>query len=100
MEKLKKLLASTDAVLTVFILLGARGVVMGAGIGDALLMLSVAGLYGYNAYLSSQKQPDISADVQRELAEMRTYISAMSLKQGVKETMPRNELPKEFKRMF
>lgn len=100
MQKLKSLLASTDVVLIVFILLGLRGVVAGANIGDALLMLSVAGLYGYNAFLADRKKPDITADLQKEISDIRTYVSAMSIRHGVKETVARTEPSKEFKRMF
>lgn len=98
MEKIKKLLTSVNTVLIVFTLLGLRAVVYGASIGDALFILSIAALLGLKDYLKSIQTPDINEEIKKEIDSIRTYVSAMSIKQGIKD-IPK-ELPKDVKRLF
>lgn len=85
--------------MSIFVLLGLRSVIVGANVGDAMFMFSVAAIVGYRDYLKSKITPDINKELKEELNNIRTYVSAMAMKQGLKETVKEEKKP-EFKRYF
>lgn len=101
MEKIKKLITSVDFILTMFVLIGLRSVVVGSGIGDALALFTVASLMVAYRYLDMKRTPDINLDLRHQLEEMKGNIAALAMGRGMKETVsPVREAPKEMKRWF
>lgn len=84
--------------LVIFILLGLRSVAVGSNIGDALAIIGVLGVVGFEKYLESKKGPDINAALREELDSIKSSMSAISIRNGVKETA--RDPQKEFKRFF
>ena len=79
-EKIKKV----NPFLVIFILFGIRYTAVGASIGDALVFLSLCSLFAVREYIIFKKGPDINADLKIQLEQIRTYVTAMSMKQGMK----------------
>lgn len=94
MEHLKKV----NPFLLVFLLMGARYVSVGAQIGDALAFLALCSLFAMDKYVVWKKGPDINKDLQEQLIQIKSYVTAMSMKQGMKKE--HIEAPQDGKRWF
>ena len=95
MEFIKKNLISIA-----FALLVVRSFVVGSQFGDALALIAISSIIGLNTYIESKRAPDINDDLKKEIESIRAYVSAMSLKQGLKETVKQENQQREFKRFF
>jgi hypothetical protein len=91
MKRLIQLIKNVNPFLFVFLLLGIRYVVLGAQFGDALVFLSLCSVFAVDKYLVYKKGPDINADVKKQLEDIKTYVTAMSMKQGMKPQQHNNE---------
>lgn len=100
MEYIKKLITSVDFILSMFVLIGLRSVFVGLTVGDAIAFCSISALIGGIKYIEFKKAPDITVEIRQQLSEMRSQVSAMALKNGVKEVPNVRELPKDGKRWF
>jgi len=68
-----------------FILFVLRLVGVGAGIGDALALLSVVILIGYNKYLSKTKI-DQTEELNKKIEDLSSKIQSIQLANGIKRT--------------
>ncbi len=83
MEKL----LNKDLYLYIFALIGLRIVVAGAGIGDAIALTALVGLYGYKEYLSTKKEKSLDETVRLELDSMKSALAAASMKHVTKQPL-------------
>ena len=74
---MKRLFSAVKAInpfLLIFLLMGARYVTVGAQWGDAIAFFSLCSLFAMDKYVVWKKGPDINADLQRQLQEIKTYV--------------------------
>jgi hypothetical protein len=62
-----------------FIAVTTHIVMMGAGIGDALALMSISALYGYKSYIETREK-EIDKTLSEELSYLKTEISSLKLK--------------------
>lgn len=95
MEKVKNFLLNVNVPLVIFALIGLRIAVVGAGVGDALAIGAVCAFQGLKLALSSSdkaltqwfehvKKPDISAELTKELNDIKAHVSGIALKHSMK----------------
>lgn len=94
---LKKAL-SLNVVVLIFILLGLRATFNPSGIGEALALAAVAALIGIERYIDFKRGPDINEEVKKQLDDIRSYVTSISMKQGLKKEPI--EIPKNGQRWF
>jgi hypothetical protein len=70
--------------LFVFLSLGVRYVAVGAQLGDALAFLSLCGIFAMDKYIAWKKGPDVNEEVKRQLEQIKGYVAAISMKNGLK----------------
>jgi hypothetical protein len=98
MKRLYNAVKAVNPFLLIFLLMGVRYVYVGAQFGDALAFFSLCGLFAMDKYVTWKKGPDVNEVVKKQLEDIKTYVTAMSIKQGMrKEPM---ETPKEGQRWF
>lgn len=75
-----------DVATILLVSLLARILYFGAGIGDALALTALTGLFGFLHYLNYKKEPDINTEIKAELellkkefGETKSKVSAISL---------------------
>jgi hypothetical protein len=73
------MLAKISFSLSCLLIVTARIVVFGAGIGDALAVAALAGLYGFSLYLESQKVEPINEEVKRDLQILRDQVNTLKV---------------------
>jgi hypothetical protein len=56
-----------------------KSIITGASIGDALAILSLAGLMGYTEWMQTHKHPDPSIEFKHELDKLKTDVSKLNL---------------------
>ena len=76
-----------DFVLIVAILLGFRALVS-MDVAQAMVALGFISLIGYTKYLETKKQPDINAEIRKQLEEMQSKVSSIFVKNAAKPTTP------------
>lgn len=59
-----------DFVSTLLVCYLARLLILGAGLGDAIALSALVGLYGFQHFLKYKTQPDINADVKTVIETM------------------------------
>lgn len=59
-----------DFVSTLLVCYLARLLILGAGIGDAIALSALVGLYGFKHFLKYKTQPDINAEVKSHIENM------------------------------
>lgn len=64
---------------TLIAVLTLRSTITGASIGDAISIISLAGLYGYKLYLDSKIKLDPSAELAKEIEKLKGEISNVSI---------------------
>jgi hypothetical protein len=93
MEKVKQL----DFVFITFILLGLRALAVEPGIGFALTSACFAGIVAFKRYQDAALKPDINADLQKEISEIRSHIGGLMMKHAAKpQQQPSNEVRRFF----
>lgn len=79
MEKLK----NVNFALVAFIAFAVRMVAMGASISEALVMLVLAGLYGYDKWLNKSsdtlKEEQRVQKMERDIADLKSTIASIKL---------------------
>jgi hypothetical protein len=55
-------------------------VALPTSIADAIIFLGLSGLYGYKLYLNSKSEVPVNEDIRKELSEVKSVITAMSIK--------------------
>lgn len=97
MQKVKDFIVSLDFAIIVFVLIGLRITFVGASIGDALAIISLVGLRGFNNWLETKqqaiKQQTLSEDVIKQLEDMKTSMSGLIIKNSMRPTSPNSEPP-------
>jgi hypothetical protein len=93
MQKVKNILLSMNFTVLVFVLIGLRVTIMGASIGDALVIAAICGLQGLNRYLETIKTNDINEKLAQELSEIKSHMSGLMIKNSVRPTAPTTEAP-------
>jgi hypothetical protein len=97
MNKIKQMLLNRNYILLTLILLGLRSLA-DASIGQAMVIMCFAGLVGYQKYLDTKKQKDISEELVRELHDLRNNVSVLMMKNTIKTSQqPQSQ---EIKRFF
>lgn len=84
MKKILEKASSLDVVILIFLSLGIRNTICGSDIGSALALGFIAAVVGLGRYLEFKRGPDINADLKRQLDDIKTYVTAMAMKQGMK----------------
>jgi len=92
MEKLKQL----DFVFITFIILGLRAILVEPGIGFALTTACFGGIIAYKRYQDAQIKPDINAELQKEVAEIRSHIGGLMMKHAAKPVQTNGEVRRFF----
>jgi hypothetical protein len=91
MQKIKDFILSVNVTVFIFFLIGVRITAVGASIGDALAIVSLCALQGFNAWLKQQEKPDINIELKKEVSDIKAYISGLSIKAGLKSPSPSQE---------
>ena len=60
-------------------ILTLRAVVFGAGFGDALCVIALAGLFGYKSYLDTKKVADPTAELAEEVNKIKGELSNIAV---------------------
>lgn len=84
MQAISSFLMKLNHPLLIFVVLGLRAGVFGSSIGDAIFLIGYLGFLGYHKYLENLRKEDINDKVKSEIAELRTMVSTMGLKSGIK----------------
>jgi len=71
MQEFWKLLNFPLVILSLFII---RLLITGASIGDSVVLLGVAALYGFYYHTESKKQPDINKEFKDKFIQLQTEI--------------------------
>lgn len=93
MEKVKNFILSVNFIATIFVLIGLRITFVGASIGDALTILSICGLQAFYKWVETQKQENIGENLQKELADIKSHVSALAIKNSIRPTGPSADAP-------
>jgi hypothetical protein len=96
MQKLKALLLSLNMQITLVCLFTARLVIFGAGIGDAIALLSLCGLYGYMKWLDQHQYKKPTEDIQRQLEEFKNVLAVFRMGQAIKPNKPDDQKPTRY----
>lgn len=85
MRKFLEKALSLNVVVLIFVLLGIRNIILGTNTdAAAYAFFAAAALVGLERYLDFKKGPDINAELQKQLGDIKTYVTAMAMKQGMK----------------
>lgn len=90
MQKVKQLLLSTNFIVLIFVLVGLRATILGAGIGDAIAILGLCGLVGFNQWVDAKKDValihvnNIDAEIRKEISDIRAHMSALLIKSTIR----------------
>jgi hypothetical protein len=76
---LKKIL-TMELYSLAFAVLTLRNLVIAPGIGDAIIMTALSGLYAYKAFLASKQEAPVNEQIKEEIKEIKSSIGALSLK--------------------
>lgn len=90
---IKSILARTDIVLVVALLLGLRAL-FDMTLAQSLLGIGFLGLVAFNKYMASKTTPDLSEEVNKRLVEMESKVSGLYVKAVTKAP------EQQFKRFF
>ena len=96
MSKVKSFLFSINFSLVVLLMVVSRVAVFGASIGEALAVVAVCGLYGFNKWLDSKKPQTVNEQLQKDLMDIKSTVSNLLIKQSVKPSTPLNPDIKRF----
>lgn len=97
-DGINKLLSLSAIGNLAFISLIVKIVLSGASIGDALALIGVAGLIGYNTFLT-RKDDEWKRHIERELIDIKNSVTSVKINQNVKKMHSVAEKP-ESKRYF
>lgn len=87
MEYIKK----TNVPMLLLCLVTIRMMFSDASMALSLFGLAASGLYAYKMYLNSKVTEPLSDSVKQELSEMRSIISNVAVKTGMKPTVKENQ---------
>lgn len=90
---IKSILAKTDVVLVVALLLGLRAL-FDMTVAQSLLGIGFLALVAFNKYMASKQGPDINEELNKRLVEMESKVSGLHVKAAAKPAEP------QFKRYF
>lgn len=92
MQYLKKM----DLIQALLILLSIRSLIE-INFAQAFVTLGIFGLFAYEKYMASKKQPDIGEELRKEMSILRDQMGNVALKNGIKTN---NTQPVVTKRLF
>ena len=81
-----------------FLLFSMRLIILGSSIGDALALVSIAGVLAFRWYLNKGKDL-VTQELLQDMEEIKKSLSALKIDKIVKQRVPSNEPQKE-KRYF
>jgi hypothetical protein len=87
MEYIKK----TNVPMLLLCLVTVRMMFSDASMALAIFGLATTGLYAYSVFLKSKEVKPLSEEVKQELNEMRSIISNVSVKNGMKPQAKENQ---------
>lgn len=91
MKKMKEMFLSMDKTLCIFVLIGLRASIFGAGIGDALAIGCICALQGFIKWndnnLLLKKQVPLNEKVEKDLQDIRAAMSGLSIKNSIRPTV-------------
>lgn len=86
MEKVKKILASLNFIPIMFVILTMRSVIYGSSIGDAIALLGLCALTGFNLWLNgNHKDGLLETRVQKEIDDLKVSLTGIQIKNSVKQ---------------
>lgn len=91
MERLKNL----DWVLVTLILLGARSII-DANVAQSIVVACFSAVYGFKQWLGVKKEQSVSADIMKELDQMKTNVAGVMMKNSIKP----QQMQENIKRFF
>lgn len=72
-------LKSVNFPLIVLLIFSLRLIIFGSGIGEALALAALAGLYGWTAYLEHSKPETVNATFRKELDDIRSNVNSLKI---------------------
>ena len=54
-----------------------RVVIVGAGVGDALAVAALGGLYAFTLFLESKKEAPVNESIKKELSDVKAALAAL-----------------------
>ena len=87
MEYIKK----TNVPMLLLCLVTVRMMFSDASMALAIFGLAASGLYAYSLFLKTKEVKPLSEEVKQELNEMRSIISNVSIKSGLKPQVKENQ---------
>ena len=81
-----------------FLFFSIRLIALGANVGDALALVSIAGVLAYKWFLH-KKENDVVSKFQQDIDDLKNQMQALKIDKIVKRSVP-NEPQKEAKRYF
>lgn len=91
MKKLLELVSKVNIAMLCLLAVTARVVVFGASIGDAIALVGLAVLFGFNAYLNRLNSTWMDT-MNDNLKKLRDEISGFKMSQGIRKM---NEKPQD-----
>lgn len=92
-------LPALNIPMLVFLAMSAKIIYIGAGLGDALSLAAIAGLYAYNCYLNRKDITWMRA-VEKEISDLKNSVSSVKMRQNARTMYDKNEQEKPKKRYF
>lgn len=104
MKKLKEWLLSVNFFLLIFVLVGARVTLFGAGIGDALCIGFICALHCFSKWnetqIANKIEKDKEAIIVKELTDIKSHISGLMMKGAMKPAFTQPKEREEITRFF
>lgn len=82
LTKLKSFILGTNFALLAFVAYTAKTLTISTNVADALVLFCLAGLYGYDKYLSTKRIVPINDAVIQELNNVKAIIQGMKLEKS------------------
>lgn len=97
-NKLKSLITSVNVPMVAFIAFTARLVYTGSTVGDAIALVSLAGVYGFHKYIN-RKDEKWKQMVETQIVEIKNHVQSVKMRQNARSIYePKDQ--KEQKRYF
>ncbi len=85
-NKIKEFLISFNFIVLMFSLLTLRSVLFGSNLSDAIVIIALCSLYGFQIWVKSKEKNVIDNLVQRDLDDLKVAITGMQMKNSIKQT--------------
>jgi hypothetical protein len=77
------MLKNVDFSLVLLAVYSIRPIIFGASLGDAVILTSLATLYGYGQWLIHKKPVDINDSVKQDLEQLKSAVNGLKVAKAV-----------------